>query len=142
MKKKFYEEMIKALNQIPNTGLNGKFKDTYSLLSAIDTGEMSSKPKKKKQQQTAKTFEVFSSHGTLTVDIRTGDVIKGDYDGEELKNIIRCDIAEHIKYWNIETIAESVDILDMGTWELIEGEEIYTAAEEDWRNECKNTNNN
>jgi hypothetical protein len=89
------------------------------------------------------TIAVHSSHGSLTVDRITGQVLEihrdDPADPDTLPEISRVDLEEHFKFWDRHSTdaieyreqCSSIDILDVGYWV---GDE-YTPAEEDWRQE-------
>lgn len=88
------------------------------------------------------TFEVYSSHGSLTVNRNTGEVLAWDCD-EELSNINKFDIVEYMRYHHLPThadIPERVDILDIGYWYFSKGEKYEPANE--WRQEILKQKNN
>lgn len=95
--------------------------------------------------QNQNTFEVFSTHGMLTADINTGDVINRDIycvPGECdncIDEITRVDVDEWKRAYPDEDLFEVgvMDVLDLGTWNTA-GE--YSGPEEDVRQEIKERN--
>lgn len=85
----------------------------------------------------SKTFEVTSSHGCLTVNAETGEVIECGVIHTDCDNCItditRVDVEEWRNRYPGET-PEYVDILDLGTWNTA-GE--YSGPEEEVRQEIK-----
>lgn len=83
------------------------------------------------------TFTVHSSHGTLTVNKTTGDVISCESNEKDpdnyIKDIERIDLAEFKKYWGTP-ITGDVDILNVAYWNK---DNSYDIAENSWREECK-----
>ena len=82
-----------------------------------------------------KTLTITGSHGILTVDANSGDVLtlvpfdnSTDYSG-----ITRFDLAEWRSYWDAELEGVALDILDVGFWDGGE----YVEAEADWRAEVR-----
>ncbi len=85
------------------------------------------------------TFLVFSSHGEITADKETGNVIKIDltcdckHNEQCINNIKQFDVNEFKMYYSKE-IPESVDILDLGYWLNNGG---YEEPAHDWREEIR-----
>lgn len=82
-------------------------------------------------------FYVNSSHGTLTVDADTGDVISHENfeGGDGLGGIKRFNVDEFKDYYNVRMINGDQDILNFGYWELINGILTYVEPAQDWRDE-------
>ena len=83
-------------------------------------------------------FYVYGSHGELTVDADTGDVIElmdQTYDSEEYRDIVRFDVHEWRREYPTEAIeGTGMDILDIGFW-TDTGE--YIGPEQSWRDDRK-----
>lgn len=79
-----------------------------------------------------KQFTVYSSHGELTVDAATGDVIKCD-GNDYIADIKRFDLEEHKRFNSITEMTQAdVDILDFAYWNK---DGSYDTAEDSWRAE-------
>jgi hypothetical protein len=93
-----------------------------------------------KQEQPSLTFEVRSSHGTLTAAKSNGAVVNcvlndnEDEDGHSLLDITKFDVKEFRTYHNIgiDAMPDSIDILDLGYW-YDNGIGLYESPDGDWR---------
>jgi hypothetical protein len=86
------------------------------------------------------TFIVNSSNGHLIVNKETGEVISCHEDRDcegRLSPIVRFDVKEWKQYWKKEEVDEDIDILDLGSWSNIGGQEIYDEPAFSWREELK-----
>lgn len=90
-----------------------------------------------------KTIEVRSSGGTIIINAETGvklEVNLSDPDDEtyfNLRLIQRFNINEYKNFHNFETLPDSIDILDLGYWDL---EDDYISPDYEWRDLMKQTN--
>lgn len=100
-----------------------------------------------------KTFEIRSSCGTITAEIKTGQVTNIDTLGDPKPDkyfvgIKRIDVDEYRKHYKREIKQnESIDILDLGYWYKLKreitghfwtrGKEKYEEPAHDWRKEVK-----
>lgn len=87
-----------------------------------------------------KTFTVYSSNGTLEVEIETGFVQKCsmEEDGEDIDLIERFDLYEYQDYYKeVLKASDSIDILELGYWHRLDGRLLYEPADEDWRRRGK-----
>lgn len=89
-------------------------------------------------------FQVISSHGTLFVNRDSGVVERVILESDdvaarvELASMLVFDLAEYKKYYNTDTIPDSVDILNMGyTYKdtHIRNSDAYEEPCHDWREE-------
>lgn len=86
------------------------------------------------------TFTVFGSHGSLTVNADTGEVLELVHETDEergYKNIRRFDVVEwRATYPNEKLEGMQVDILDLGLWEVVDDDntEKYFEPDHEWRN--------
>lgn len=80
-----------------------------------------------------KTGVLISTHGEVTFDADTGDVLEVERytSGDEL-DIARVDVAEWKRTYPGEHIAASHDILDFGTWDR---NGVYDGPSLEWRRE-------
>lgn len=94
-----------------------------------------------------KTFEVISSHGTLTVDCKSGRVLdcyvrEDDEDSRILKSIRYFAIIEWRAYYR-KALVSTIDILDLGYWFDVYDKDgtlracLYEGPVQDWRNEFR-----
>lgn len=84
-----------------------------------------------------KTFTVRGSHGTLTVDAKTGAVIREDseYITSDYSDIARFDLAEWQRFYPHEQIAgQNIDILDLGYYTA---SGVYETPAHEWREELR-----
>lgn len=83
----------------------------------------------------SKTATVCSSHGTITINAETGDVLEFSCDEirSEYGDLVRFDIQEYCKFWN-EGPADNYDILDLGSWDK---DGHYDPACPGWRSDCQ-----
>lgn len=84
------------------------------------------------------TFDVCSSHGTLTVNRNNGEVLHWNCN-EELNHILKFDMVEYLTYHNLKDnseVPDYVDILDIGYWYFNKGLK-YEEPAHDWREEVK-----
>ena len=79
---------------------------------------------------------IESSHGSLVVTIPAGEVLpeQSTYDGDEIRPIIKFDLAEWCKYYDQKSLPQSLDILDVGYWNK---DGTYEPPAYDWRKEVK-----
>jgi hypothetical protein len=93
--------------------------------------------KRQCNHESARTFFVFSSGGSLKVDIWNGLVIEcltNRSEGNELQRIMRFDLQEYKEHYQVAEIPGDLDILDLGYWNKDGG---YEKPVENWRNEMR-----
>lgn len=79
------------------------------------------------------TFKVFSSHGEITVNADTGQVVEVEvYEGgDPFPAISKFDIDEYKQYHKVQMVAdEGIDILDIGYWLQ---DMQYSPPDQEWR---------
>ncbi len=86
------------------------------------------------------TFQIYGSHGIMTVNRITG-VVESCSTGvttesdQSYRLIDKFDVAEYRKHYGTEIIPGAVDILDMGYWKTEKGQTSYEEPAHDWRKE-------
>lgn len=78
------------------------------------------------------TFTIRGGEGELICDIETGEVLECTCDA--YAHYTRADVAEWRAAYPGESIDAGHDILDFGLWDIAGR---YSAAEQDFRDECK-----
>lgn len=88
----------------------------------------------------SKNITVMSSHGEITINGETGEIIKKvlyNKNQPDLKDISRFDVAEYRQKYGKSSAAEmpnQIDILDLGYW-VSSG--TYVEPEHEWREEFR-----
>lgn len=79
---------------------------------------------------------IFSSHGTLTIDSQSGDVIRCESDkcnDNCIDKILRFDLTEYRSHYKVSDLPpDGIDILDIGYWNT---DGTYEEPAHDWREE-------